>query len=279
MKIFISLDMEGIPGTFSWEQEKNERSVVRKYMTQQISWVISGIQESECDAEVEEILIADSHSRGDNLLYDITSLDKRISIISGDPRPNYMMAGLDSSFDVAFLVGYHSGGGTLHGVMDHTYTSCFHKIMVQNKPMNEALMNGAYAGYYSVPVGLVIGDEALKQALMQKDAMPWVEYVTTKTGLGRFAAKHRPQEVIREETMAAVKKVLQKNLKEIPLYKFDAPIKLIIEFQTTVMADVAALIPGVKRLDGRTIEFINDDYRTLFNARQAIGALAVSVKG
>ncbi|EGO62189.1 M55 family metallopeptidase [Acetonema longum] len=279
MKVYISLDMEGIAGTVDWDQERTDRNMVRKYMTQQVEWVLEGIQESGVNLNIDEIVLADSHSKGDNVFYDIASLDDRLHLISGSPRPNYMMPTLDSACDVVFLVGYHSGIGALHGVMDHTYTSCFHKIMVNGRLMSEALLNSAYAGYHSVPVGLVVGDEALRLELMQPDAMPWARYVTTKTGLSRFAAKNRPPAALRLETIEAVRSVLESDLKTIPLYSFASPATLTIEFQTTVMADVVCLMPGIKRLDGRTVEMTQDDYKTLYNAREAIATLAVSVKG
>lgn len=278
MKLYISLDMEGIGGTITWTQEQNERAIIRKYMLQQIEWLIQGIKESASNAHVEEIVVADSHSGGDSLLYDVTALDERLHLITGSPRSQYMMPDFGKEYDLVFLVGYHSGIGALRGVMDHTYTSAFHHIRIQDKPMSEALMNSAYAGYHSVPVGLVVGDEALRQELMQPDAMPWVQYVTTKRGLGRFAAKMRPMNVVRRETVEAVKKLLASDYKTLPLYRFQSPIRLQIELQSTAMADVAAKMPLVKRLDGRLIELVMDDYKELYDAREALGTLALSVR-
>lgn len=279
MKIYISLDMEGVAGTFDWTQEKTDRASVRQCMARQLEWVIEGIRASRVNKVVEEILVADSHSRGDNLTYEITALDERLCLLSGDPRPCYMMPALDSGYDVVFLVGYHSGGGTLHGVMDHTYTSNFHTLSLQGRPMSEALLNAAYAGSLNVPVGLVIGDEALRLDLMQQEGMPWVHYVTTKTGLSRLAAKHKSQATVRRETVEAVRSVLEGDLAGLPLYRFEAPFRLTATFQTTVMADVAQLVPGVKRIDGRTVELIHDDFTTLYNAREVLAILAGTVVG
>jgi D-amino peptidase len=266
MKLFISLDMEGIAGTFNWQQETHQdRALVRKWMTQQIEWVIEGIRQSPKNSEIKEIVIADSHDSGDNLSYDITGLDDRLHLISGTPRPDYMMPTLDESYDVVFLVGYHSGTGTIHGNMDHTYSnSTIHNIWINGKPMNETYINSAYAGRFSVPVGLVIGDKALKNQLLVEGGMPWVEYVVTKEALFKFSAKHRPMELVREDTSTAIQKVLAKNLKSLPLYTFSSPIELKIEFQTTNQADFASLLPHVKRLDGRTITYTAEDYRTIF---------------
>jgi D-amino peptidase len=278
MKIYISLDMEGIAGTHTWTQEENNRAEVRKCMTQQIEWIIEGICSSPVNKSVSEIVIADSHSAGDSLLYEITSIDNRLHLISGFPRPKYMMPAFDSSYSIVFFAGYHGGIGTLNSNMDHSYSQRFHKIWLQNKLMNESLINAAYAGYYKVPIGLVIGDDALRKQLMVRGAMPWVKYVTTKYSLSRFSVKNRPLNVVKKETIETVKKVLSSDLKKIPLYAFKPPIKLRIEFQTASMADVVSMIPDVKRVDGVTIEFIQKDYRKIFDAIDAFAELARTAK-
>ena len=79
MKIYISVDMEGLAGIVHFSQEKEEQARFRKAMHNQLQWVIEGIQKSEKNAEIEEITIADSHGSGMNLDYDILSdLDDRI---------------------------------------------------------------------------------------------------------------------------------------------------------------------------------------------------------
>lgn len=280
VKVFISLDMEGVAGSFNWKQEgTSDRALVRKWMDQQMRWVIEGIQTSSLHSKIDEILIADSHDGGDNLSYEITAIDDRLHLISGGPRANYMMAGLDSTYDIALLVGYHSGVGKLHGNMDHTYTnSRFHNIWINGRPMNEALINAAYASYFSTPVGLVIGDAALKEELHQPEAMPWVRYVTTKYALSRYAVKNRPMEVVRRETVQAVKATLSKEPFDIPMFQFAPPIQLRVEYQNTAMCDVASLIPYTKRIDGRTLEFEHDDYRVVFNTILVFSGMAYTTQ-
>lgn len=43
MKIYISVDMEGIPGTFNWEHEKIDRPNVRRYMMDHVEYTIDEI--------------------------------------------------------------------------------------------------------------------------------------------------------------------------------------------------------------------------------------------
>jgi D-amino peptidase len=272
MKIYISVDMEGIPGTFNWEHEKIDRASVRKCMMDHVEIAIDEILSSPAAKKIREITIADSHSNGDNLFYQISSRDERISLISGSPRPEYMMPAFDGSYDMVFLLGYHAGTGALHANMDHTYSnSKIQKIMINGIAMSEALINAAYAGYHGVPVALVSGDIALQKELMP--FMPWLQFVTTKEAVSKFAAKNYSSMKVEKDLRRAVQAALLS--KDLQLYCFEPKaITLQIEFHSTSMADVVCLMPSVKRLDGKTIQFIHDDYGVMFNALMALITLA-----
>lgn len=277
MKIYISLDMEGIPGTYNWEQEANNRAAVKGCMLAHLTDIVQTIKDCRQNHLIDEILIADSHSSGDNIDYTFTALDERISLINGNPRPYYMMPAFSGEYDQVFLVGYHAGTGALHGNMDHTYSNRrIHKIWLNNQRMNEALINSAYAGYHGVPVTLITGDKALSEEILTDAAMPWVHYVTTKEAIAKFAAKNYSSLRVKEKTTEAVQKALAKEKVEYPIFKFNSPITLRIEFLSTSMADVACMMPHVKRMDGRTIEFTENDYAVMFEAIMAIVTLAYS---
>lgn len=275
MKIYMSIDMEGMPGTYNWDQERVDRLAVKRSMRQHVENVISGIIEHPDSNRVSHIVIADSHSAGDNLDHDITLLDERIALISGSPRPLYMMPELDNSYDRVMLLGYHAGTGALRGNMDHTYSnSRIHKIYINGQRMNEALINAAYAGYHGVPVCLVSGDAALGHELSLPDAMPWIEYVTTKQAVAKFAAMNFSLLSINKAVNQAVYNAMFKTKDSIPVFCFKSPLKLQIEFHSTAMTDVACLMPGVKRIDGRNIEYTHDDYAVMFEAIMALVTLA-----
>jgi len=275
MKIYISLDMEGIPGTFNWEQENINRTSVKNLMFSHLQTIVEAIKESKVNTQIDEILIADSHSGGDNIEYSFTSLDERINLISGCPRPYYMMPAFSDAFEQVFLIGYHAGTGALHGNMDHTYSNRrIHKIWINGKPMNEALLNAAFAGFYNVPVSLITGDKTLSEEILNPNAMNWVNFVVTKEALSKFSAKNYSQILVARHTRDAVQKALSKSKRDYPLYKFETPITLKIEFIATSMADVASYMPKVNRLDGRTIEFKEDNYSIMFEALQALINLA-----
>jgi len=275
MRIYISVDMEGIPGTYNWEHERTDRAAVKACFRHHVECVLEAILAHPKAPAIKEILIADSHSAGDNLDHDITAIDERVSLISGSPRPCYMMPALSPAFQHAFLIGYHSGTGTLRGNMDHTYSnSRIHKIHINGIPMTEAAINAAYAGYHNVPVSLVTGDEALKRTLMEPRNLPWVEYVATKDAIAKFAARNYSRQLVDRLTKEAVTRALDKDAASIPRYTFPPDALLQIEFHSTAMTDVACLMPGVKRIDGRNIEYRATDYAVLFDAIMALVTLA-----
>lgn len=273
MKLYVSIDMEGMPGTFNWEQEKINRAAVKQAMMDHVTDLIEAVKSSAQNDEITEILIADSHSAGDNLDYSVTAMDDRVNLISGGPRPFYMMPMLDSSFSQVMLLGYHAGTGALKGNMDHSYSnSRIQKIWINGIRMSEALINAAYAGSLGIPVSLVSGDLALQNELLDPDAMPWLHFVCTKEAHSKFSAKLYPRHKVQREFITAVHSALKHPI--YPLYKLESPYELKIEFHSTAMTDQACLMPYVKRLDGRTVSYTDNDYSVIFEAVMALVTLA-----
>ena len=202
-------------------------------------------------------------------------MDERISLVSGSPRRQYMMSCLDETYDVVFLAGYHAGPGEDFANMDHSfYGRVVSSLKINGTYMNESTTNAALAASYKVPVGLIIGDSGLRKQLIDKEMMPWVKFVTTKEALSRYAAKFPPQKVLRENTISAVKEVLDSDLSKIPLYEVTTPIKLGFEFKSTAMADTVAQIPRMKRLSGTEVEITCDNMHELECGISAITGLA-----
>jgi D-amino peptidase len=114
----------------------------------------------------------------------------------------------------------------------------------------------------------------LSGEILNDTALPWVNYVTTKEALSKFAAKLYPAPTVRKHVATAVHKALSKPKSAYPLYVLKSPVTLKIEFISTSMADVACYVPKVKRLDGRTIEYKQKDYAVMFEAMMALITLA-----
>ncbi len=277
MRIYLSLDMEGMPGTWDRQQEKKDRDRVRKAVYDHVKDVLEAIFESEENKKITEIIIADSHEMGDNLDYEITAMDKRISLISGCPRPFYMMPAFDKDIDAVFFLGYHAGSGAINASMDHTYSnSRVHYLHINGRQMNETLINAAYAGYFDIPVLLITGDLALYKEL-QDTELSNTEFVVTKEAVAKFAAMNYSLLRVREETKKKVRQALKKLGKPAYIYNFSPPITLKILFNSTSMADVASLIPHTRRLDGRTVTYTDNDYRVIMEAIMALTTIAYTV--
>lgn len=276
MKLYISVDMEGLAGITNWKDETEDRERFRNAMNEQVEWVLEGISKSKHNKEITHIYIADSHGGGQNLSYDrLNDKDERVWLVSGSPRPQYMMPAMDDSFDMVFLVGYHAGAGEAASSMDHTYSGAsVQNIYINGQLMNEGTINSAYAGIvHKVPVGLIIGDSGLERQMKGEGMMPWPEFVCTKQSLSRFSAVYKPKKLLEEETIAAVKKALDENERP-QLYTLQAPYHCRMDLTNAAKCDQVQQMPGIHRTAGRTVEFESTSFTEIYDAIHGIATMS-----
>ena len=268
MKVFVSIDMEGISGVVSPEQctpGNPDYERARLLMTQEANAAILGARA----AGAAEVAVSDSHGNMRNLL--IEELDTWADLIYGSPKPFGMMEGLDDSFGVVFLIGYHARAGTLNAILDHTYSSrCVHHVELNGRPVGEIGLNAALAGFHGVPVGLVTGDQA---ATAEAAALlgPSLQTVTVKRAVGNQAANCLHPEEVQSLIRQAAENALSSEV--LPL-KLATPVVLRMQLKSSLMADYASLVPGARRLDGYTVEYAHDDYLTVYRTFRAMVRLA-----
>ena len=276
MKLYISVDMEGLAGITNWKDETEDRERFRNAMNEQVEWVLEGISKSKHNKEITHIYIADSHGGGQNLSYDrLNDKDERVWLVSGSPRPQYMMPAMDDRFDMVFLVGYHAGAGEAASSMDHTYSGAsVQNIYINGQLMNEGTINSAYAGIvHKVPVGLIIGDSGLERQMKGEGMMPWPEFVCTKQSLSRFSAVYKPKKLLKEETIAAVKKALDENERP-QLYTLQAPYHCRMDLTNAAKCDQVQQMPGIHRTAGRTVEFESTSFTEIYDAIHGIATMS-----
>ena len=119
MRVYISVDMEGIAGVVHWADTKLEGveyERARHWMTGEANAAIEGA----LAAGATEVVVNDSHGHMRNLLAE--ELNPEAWLIRGSPKPGCMMEGLEPGFDAAFLVGYHALAGTGGGVLNHSFS-------------------------------------------------------------------------------------------------------------------------------------------------------------
>ena len=270
MKVYISVDGEGISGFVQGQQGSQEDLMMaRRFMTKDVNAAIEGALEAGAD----EIVVSDSHGSGRNLL--IEELREEAEVVSGRPRPLLQMEGINESFDAAFFIGYHSKKGTLRGVWDHTITSILMDVKVNGISLGETGINAGIAGHYGVPVVLVTGDDAL--AREAKALLGNVETVIVKEGISRYAAKL----IHPAKARAMIKKAAERSLRNLSSYKplrFETPITLEVSFWMSSMADRVQVIPGFERVNGLTVRFKAEDFLTVFRGLMAAYYIAGTIR-
>jgi D-amino peptidase len=271
MRVYISIDMEGVAGVVHEDQTNpvdprhaGEYNRYRRLMTNEANAAIAGARQ----AGGTSILVNDSHWLMRNLVAE--ELDPAAELMSGGPKRLSMVEGIDGGFDAAFFVGYHAMAGTRHAVIDHTYTSRVYQARVNGKPVGELALNAAMAGVHGVPIALVSGDQALaaEARALLGDA---VETVIVKEAVGRFAAKSVAPAVACERIRSAATAALRRTHQP---FTFDPPILLEVDFIESQMADMAELVPGSSRRGGRTVGYEGEKYPEVFRAWRAMYNLA-----
>jgi D-amino peptidase len=271
MRVYISIDMEGVAGVVHEDQtdptesrHAGEYNRFRRLMTSEANAAVEGA----LAAGATRVLVNDSHWLMRNLLAE--ELHPAAELLSGGPKLRSMVEGIELGFDAAMFIGYHAMAGTRHAVIDHTYAPHVHQARLNGRPAGELAINAALAGSHGVPVALVSGDQALaaEASALLGDG---VEAVIVKHAVGRFAARSvSPAEScrrIREGAGAALRRQHRPLLLE-------TPVRLEVEFALAHMADMAELVPGSVRTGGRTLEYSHQDYREVFRAWRALYNLA-----
>src|SRR6185503_18524338 len=156
LKVYISVDMEGIAGVVTADQlgpTGFEYARAREFMTGEALAAIAGAR----DAGATQIVVSDSHGNGQNLLIDKFPPD--VTIIRSWPRPLMMVQGIDSTFDAAVFIGYHASTTNPVGVRAHTISSAnLAAVELNGVSMPEAGINAAIAAHFGVPVVAISGD-------------------------------------------------------------------------------------------------------------------------
>ena len=274
MKVFISIDIEGITGVYSDAQTDDLGSPAWLEACRFMRADLDAALEGCVAAGAREIVVCDAHYKADNLSAE--GLPPVASLVSGAHLGLSMMAGLDASFDAALCVGYHAMAGVEKAVQAHTYTDILAEVLVVDpatgaaNPTGELGINAALAGTFGVPVVFASGDDRFADEATT--LLPQIEIAVTKQGLSRSAARLSAPAV----TAPAIRDGVRRALTAAPL---PAPLdwngrSLRVRFGRSDHCDGAAACPGVARLDGTTVEIAAADYRTVFSIFVACTELA-----
>ncbi|HEU5033255.1 MAG TPA: M55 family metallopeptidase [Mycobacteriales bacterium] len=246
MRVFISVDMEGVAGVATIDQIIRGGSGyprAQELMTAEANAAIRGA----FAGGATEVLLNDSHGTMDNLLH--AQLDPRARLVFGAPRASCMVQGITREDALAVFIGYHAGAGA-EGVLSHTFSSNFTELRVNGAPMTEAEVNGWYAGGLGVPVGVVSGDDRICEVAQK--AFPGVAVVETKRALGWSATDSLPPETACASIEATVAAAVT-GLGDLVVPAVPDQLTLEVDFASVLGADLAGVVPGTQRLSARTL--------------------------
>ncbi len=256
MKVYISVDMEGIGGishSNPTDREDAGYPAAVRLMVGEANAAIAGAFEGGAS----DVLVNDSHGFMFNLTPE--DVDPRAVLLQGQ-KPWSMVAGAgpDRGFDVALFVGYHTRAGHPSGTIAHTYSGTPTLTLLQGKPVGESGINALVLGAWGVPVGLVCGDDQL--ALETEAWLPWAEKVVVKTAVSRRAAASvHPsvaRERVREGAARAVRRAAAGELRPLDVGR---PVTLEAEYENAGQADHAAIVPPGERYGDRGVRVVADD--------------------
>ncbi len=225
MRIFISVDMEGISGVEKVEEVFRglpAYSTFRQVMAGDVNAAVQGA----LDAGASDFVVSDSHGYMCNIRG--KDLHHKARLKSGMKRSLCQFKGFNVRFDAAFFIGYHSKAGTTDGILSHTWIPAFQDVRVNGLSVGEYGLNGFLTGSMGVPVALLTGDD--KTVEQARPLLGDIEYVAVKKSLGYFQGEHLPLGESHARIREAAKRAVQRAARTRPaVLKVQLPVVIDVD--------------------------------------------------
>lgn len=263
MKVFISVDIEGITGVTSWSETTLGNSDYSQFAEQMTKETVAAC-EGAIAMGAKEILVKDAHDSARNI--DITKLPRCAKLSRGwTNTPDSMVAGIDETFDAAIFIGYHSAAGTDGSPLAHTMNTNNNYMKVNGEKASEFVINSYLAADYGVPVVFLSGDKMLCDKA--KEFNSGIETLAVKEGLGGATVSINP-----ELACEFIKEGVINGLKHIEKCKIEIPEKFEVEinYKEHKEAKHASFYPGVAQIDSHTVKYTAGSVKEFATTRMFI---------
>lgn len=255
MKIFISVDIEGTCGAAHWDETiigRDGYEEQKKILNREVLTVCQAINDLD---ETSEITIKDAHDSGRNL--DIAIYPANVSIYRGwDGGPLSMMQGINETYDMTMMVGYHSGAGTDASPLAHTMqASKYYEMRLNGSLASEFTINYYTSLYFGVQTKFVSGDKGLCDLISEFN--PHINTVYTMEGFGDSVLCDTPEFVNQ-----MIYKEVQRAFTNTSYIDDVLPESFEIEIDFIKAKDAyrASYYPGTLQTGARTIKYSSNDY-------------------
>lgn len=261
MKVYISVDIEGITGVTNWnETEKNLPDWIP--FSKQMSLECLAAVKGAIDAGASEVLIKDSHDSARNI--DTNIFPENVKIIrgwTGDPMS--MIATINESFDAAIFIGYHSAGGIDSNPLSHTMNSSdISYIKINDEIVSEFILHSYAAALYNVPVVFVSGDKGLTKSVVKLNNN--IKTLPVKEGIGGATISITPQKSIK-----LIRQLVREALElDISKCKISLPklFNMEIGYKSHVKAYGLSFYPGAKLKNSTVIQYNTENFYEIMRA-------------
>ena len=256
-RAYISADIEGMEGAvtkLSVSRSGPDFAMARK----RLALDVNAAARACFDMGYDDVTVCEGHADMENLIPE--DLDRRIRLLNGAMRDSLQMQNIDKGYDAFIAFGHAGAGLNTDGVLNH----CYNGGKIYNMRFNgittntEAVVNGAVAGFYGIPLIAVVGDNAVCREV--HEFSPNTEGIAVKEGLYRHCAISFHPEVAREMIYEGVKKAIARKaeIQPIKILGDGKTVVFEIDYKETSMADTACLVPGVTRTAPRSIKYTGD---------------------
>jgi D-amino peptidase len=277
MRVYISVDMEGVSGVTRWQDVITagpDYPRARSWLTADVNAAIDGARL----AGATEFVVEENH--GVEMLCNVVldEIDPDAEVVRGIPRGGATTAAaLDDSFDAVFLVGHHAKAGDPVGICAHTISyERYRSVRIDGRPVGEGEIFAAIAAQHGVPTALITGDDVVATEMAK--VCPGIESVVVKTALsktgGRIIPPRRAQRLIREGARRAVDRVRKE---EIAVIDVSPPFVMEVELRDALPDDIRESIrthhPEFEIVGDRTLRFEQTEMATAYRMAAVITVL------
>jgi len=160
LKIFISVDIEGISGVVHGDMmmpSEREYERGRRLMVNDANAAIEGA----ISAGADYVLVTDGHGPMRNLKIEDLHSGAHLVSGTGDAKDYCQLEGADSEkFDAAIFVGYHAMAQTYQAIHPHTIAGiAVYELRINGRPHGETGLNAAVLASLGIPTVMLTGDE------------------------------------------------------------------------------------------------------------------------
>jgi D-amino peptidase len=254
MKVYISVDIEGVAGITHWDEAEKTHADYPEFREQMTREAVAAIEGAQA-AGAKEIWVKDAHDSGRNLITSMLPANIRL-IRSWAGHPLCMVQELDKSFDAVMMVGYHSAAGSEANSLAHTLSLKPHLIRLNGRTTSEFYIHALAGSMLGVPTIFVSGDEGLMEEVKSTNAA--IRRCGVKRGMGQSTLTMTPKAAV-----AAIRKGAEAALQGDPdksLIALPKSFVLEITYANPVLAYRMSWYPGASHSGDRTIRFETTDY-------------------